>query len=192
MLERNARRGDALTRSDRLRGSISIRKGFYRITQYITPSKREPRNQLVPSSFSLFPDITIKTGSKGAVRSKVCISLLVCSNRLTCIDYRNRRAISHPRTQSMDFSLGYFDVIVQNAQRLVEEEQKPGFKSTDCDFSTILPCIYCRNSIEGKKLSCSACKAPIYCSKTVFRLSSVIPNSLFIGISERAILVHEL
>ena len=64
-------------------------------------------------------------------------------------------------------SAEYFADITKAAQRLVQEEQKPGFKATDFDFSGPMPCSWCRTPIKGKKLSCSACKAPIYCSKAV-------------------------
>ena len=83
----------------------------------------------------------------------------------------------------MNFNSGsYFNDITAKAQDLIAREQKPGFKPTDVDFSTVVACSFCQNHIMGKKLSCSACKAPIYCSKEVRR--GIIASGIYIDIQE--------
>lgn len=72
----------------------------------------------------------------------------------------------------------YFGGITGEAQKLLKAERQPGFNPTDFDFTTVLTCSFCRSYIEGKKLSCSACKAPIYCSKEV-RLFTVVVSELY-------------
>ena len=63
--------------------------------------------------------------------------------------------------------VNYFEKTTREAQELVHAEQQPDFKPTDFDFEIPEQCIFCEKVIKGKPLTCSACKAPIYCSKEV-------------------------